>query len=363
MEEHEGIQAGILLMDADPARAARRCGQLACQKWRVSAVADKAETLQALQRGRVDLVLMHLSMTDAEEMELPQAVHRAAGSTYLPVVVLAEQSKEIQRCRMFDGGVDEILPDTVGAAELHARLKALLRIKELQDALQASRQALQSALQREHELLQKLRADNDQLEQMVMTDPLTRLHNVRYFQRFFQDEFKIARRYGHALGLLALDLDHFKLVNDRYGHPAGDYVLKEMGVILRQQVRESDVVARTGGEEFAVILPRADRIQSDHFARRIRESVAAHPFVFGGASIKVTCSIGAASYPQDADVTGPESLAYFADQALLVAKQSGRNCVVHWFEMDKQLKARLRVALNHFEVPSESSSQAVLTSP
>jgi len=93
-----------------------------------------------------------------------------------------------------------------------------------------------------------------------------------------------------------LDLDHFKMVNDQHGHPTGDFVLKEFAVIVRQSIRESDVASRTGGEEFAIILPRADRAQTDIFARRIRQTVAEHAFDTGSAKISITCSIGLACY-------------------------------------------------------------------
>ena len=342
MQQCSGRNPHIMLLDGDPSRAARRCGHLTSAGWHVTQAVDELEALQAAHRLELDLALLHLPLHEAVAMDLPRVLRRVATGTYLPVVVLADQPSEDDRCRFLECGADEILSDQVSPMELLARLRALFRVKELQDALDSSRRALQDALLRERELLAKVRADNAQLTEMVVTDPLTRLHNVRYFQKFMEDEFKIARRYGHSISLLVLDLDHFKMVNDRYGHPAGDFVLKEFSVIMRQNVRESDVVARTGGEEFAVVLPRADRVQADHFARRIREEMAQHAFVIGQTRIKATCSIGLASYPQDADITSAEQLVYFADQALLLGKQAGRNCVVHWFEMDAALKARLR---------------------
>ncbi len=343
MDESAVGQPRILLVDPDPARSARRCGKLSAQGWHAIAVGDPREALRVAATKPFDLALIAMSPAAAADMDLPGALQREQGCGFLPVIILSDDhASEQDRCRCLDSGADDILNVAIGSDELYARMQALLRIKHLQDALDDSKQALQDALRREQELIIKLQADNDLLHKQVVTDPLTRLYNVRYFEKFIADEFKIARRYDHALGLLMLDLDHFKMVNDRYGHPMGDFVLKEISGILTRNVRESDVVARTGGEEFAVILPRADREQANHFAERIRETVAAHTFVSGATRLKLTCSIGQACFGPDADVTSPTHLIHFADQALLAAKQAGRNRIMPWHELDEAVKARLR---------------------
>ena len=333
----------ILLIDANPARAAMRCSQLTLQGWHVIDVVDPRVALRVAGSETFYLALIHMAPAVAADADLPGDLQRAAGGGFCPVIILNEdEATELDRCRCLDSGADDIINPTIGSDELWARMNALLRIKSLQDALDDSKGALQDALRREQELITKLQADNDLLHKQVITDPLTRLYNVRYFQRFIEDEFRIARRYDHALGLLMLDLDHFKMVNDQYGHPMGDFVLKETSVILRQHVRDSDVVARTGGEEFAIILPRADRHHAEQFAQRIRKTLAEHTFVSGTTELNITCSIGVACFGDDADVTSAQHLVYFADQALLVAKQAGRNQTVHWQELDDSVKSRLR---------------------
>ena len=137
------------------------------------------------------------------------------------------------------------------------------------------------------------------------------------------------------------DLDHFKVVNDTHGHPSGDYVLKEVAVILKTCVRDSDVVARTGGEEFSIILPNAGRTQARRFAQRIRKQVAARKFNVYGHDIHVTTSVGAACYPEDAEITAPHMLAYCADQALLHAKQTGRDRLVCFHEIDRAARRQI----------------------
>ena len=343
MDDALTIQPTILVLDPDRARLALRCGQLASHGWHVRPARSLPEAVSSLQNGQVDLALAHIAPAAAAATDLPGQLQRACGGSFLPVIVIHDEpASEQDTCQCLDSGADEVVLASMGPAELWARMRALLRIKDLQDALAESRRALGEALHREQELQVALRADNERLTKQVITDPLTRLYNRRYFERFLMDEFKIAKRYGHTLGLLMLDLDHFKMVNDQHGHPAGDFVLKEFAVIARQSIRESDVASRTGGEEFAIILPRADRVQADGFARRIRQTVAEHAFITGTSQIGITCSIGVACYGSDADVTSPDHLMYFADQALYAAKQAGRNCVVHWSEMDVAVKARAR---------------------
>jgi len=343
MDQPIMAQTRILLVDANPARAALRCSQLTGHGWHVTDAGVPREALRLAAREPFDLVLLHMPPVAAARTDLPGQLRRAAGGGFLPVVVLSDvDTSEAERCRCLESGADEILSGSIGPDELWARMRALLRIKNLQDALDDSRIALQDALGREQQLIDKLQADNAVLARQVITDPLTRLYNVRYFQKFIADEFRIARRYDHALGLLMLDLDHFKMVNDRYGHPTGDFVLKETSVILTANVRDSDVVARTGGEEFAVILPRADRRHADQFAERIRRKLESHTFVCGSARLTITCSIGLACYGDDADVTSSKQLIHCADQALLAAKQAGRNLTIHWRQLDDAVKARLR---------------------
>jgi diguanylate cyclase (GGDEF)-like protein len=330
-----------LLMDDDPARSARRCGQLTAAGWRMLRCADPAEALAAVRGSEVDVVLLHVPADEAQAMDLPRVFRLACETPHLPVVVVAPDLPEQQRCQFLDSGADEIVSDAVSSAELAARMRALWRPKALQDELRSSRAALSVSLERERELLAQLRRDHARLLTLCSLDPLTQLQNVRHFDSFLQDEFRVSRRYGRRLSVLMLDLDHFKLINDDYGHPTGDHVLKEFAVILRQLVRDSDVAARTGGEEFGVIMPHAGRFQARRLAQRIRRAVADHCFEVFGRQVRVTVSIGSASYPQDAEITQPHMLVYFADQALLHSKRSGRNRVTSFHQLDQPAKAQL----------------------
>ena len=333
----------ILFMAGESSQAACRRLELQRAGWAVTQVAEFIEALSVVFNQRVDLALLHLPADDAVATDLPNVLRGVAPASYLPVIIVAETVAEQQRCRFLDAGADDVICLATSGGELVARVGAMLRIKDLHDQLAVSRVALQEALRRERKLLAKLRRDNADLQTLVTTDALTHVENRRSFQDILMHEFKIARRYNQPLSLLALDVDHFKMVNDRHGHPSGDYVLKEFAVILKQSVRESDVVARTGGEEFSILLPKAGPEQAAGLVQRVRDAVAQRQFNIYGRTIRITTSVGLATYPNDAEITEPDMLAYLADQALLVAKETGRDRVTALCDVPMPTRNRWRM--------------------
>jgi two-component system, cell cycle response regulator len=166
----------------------------------------------------------------------------------------------------------------------------------------------------------------EQTERLATTDGLTSLANRRTFQARAEQALAQARRYGRACAVLITDIDHFKVVNDTYGHPAGDVVLRGVAQMLREQARDTDVVARYGGEEFAVVMPETDLRGAQVIAERLREAVAARSFHTELGPVRVTLSVGLAASPNDG--TEMEALVQLADQCLYQAKRAGRNRVV-----------------------------------
>lgn len=167
------------------------------------------------------------------------------------------------------------------------------------------------------------RAQN--LARQATTDPLTGMHNRRYFEEALKGYLREFNRMGATLGLLILDLDHFKSVNDNYGHDMGDLVLKEVALRMRAVCREHDVVARLGGEEFALITPYANREQLLGVAERFRSMVEALAIRNGNIIIRPTVSIGVAT--NEGGVDNIEDLIKAADRKLYQAKHAGRNRV------------------------------------
>lgn len=163
-----------------------------------------------------------------------------------------------------------------------------------------------------------------QLQQMATHDGLTGLLNYRQFNLMLKDSIARYKRYGRPVSLLMIDIDHFKQVNDTYGHLAGDAVLAELGKHLKRQARAIDHVCRYGGEEFAVLLPETDSTGASFFAQRLYEMMASEQWDLGnGTQISMTISVGIASCPDHADTS--QALVAAADSALYAAKQAGRN--------------------------------------
>ncbi|MFH0902233.1 MAG: GGDEF domain-containing protein [Pseudomonadota bacterium] len=169
-------------------------------------------------------------------------------------------------------------------------------------------------------------AYHEEIYRMTIVDGLTGVYNKRYFLEFLDREMARCMRYGRPLSLLMFDIDHFKQVNDRYGHLAGDHVLKEIAQRLLPRIRREELLARYGGEEFAAVLPETGRVGGLEFGEQLREIIAKQPFGFDGHSSVVTISIGVATLENEA--LDAASFIKRADDNLYRAKRSGRNRVV-----------------------------------
>jgi diguanylate cyclase (GGDEF)-like protein len=163
-------------------------------------------------------------------------------------------------------------------------------------------------------------------ERLSLTDDLTKLHNARFLRQFLLSEIKRARRYGSTVAAFFLDLDDFKGINDRHGHLVGSHVLMEMASVILASVRDTDIVARYGGDEFVIILPESGVEQALLVAERVREKIERHQFN-GGRSLhlRLTASFGVAAFPQHAQ--SPQQLIARADSAMYEAKAANKNCI------------------------------------
>jgi len=166
---------------------------------------------------------------------------------------------------------------------------------------------------------------HEEIYRLMTVDGLTELHNKRYFNEAIEREASRSQRYSRTFSLVLFDIDHFKKINDTYGHLAGDSVLRQLGALVRNKVRRDDVPARTGGEEFSVIVPEVSREGALNLAEKLRASIQAAVFKFEGTQIPVTVSIGVAEWSED--ITDPLDLVKRADERLYEAKRTGRNRV------------------------------------
>ena len=176
--------------------------------------------------------------------------------------------------------------------------------------------------------VQMLRAQINELSELVSTDALTGLFNFRHFKTIMQAEMDRSKRSGIPTSLVMIDIDHFKSVNDAYGHEIGNMTLKQLANILRGEVRTTDIVCRYGGEEFAIIFPETHLNLAVKVADRIREMIANSPLPFEGGEIQLTASMGASVYMKTS-VLDFEDFVDSVDKYLYEAKQSGRNCICH----------------------------------
>lgn len=165
-----------------------------------------------------------------------------------------------------------------------------------------------------------------QLEQMAYYDPLTDLPNRRLLEKMIEKEFSLMKLYRHETVIIILDIDNFKIINDTYGHLAGDLILRQLADLLKSFVRERDTVARFGGEEFLILMPKSPMDEGYQFAERLREEIMNHKFFIGSSELQVTASFGISSI---CDITSKTFEDYYilADKALYIAKQKGRNRV------------------------------------
>lgn len=169
------------------------------------------------------------------------------------------------------------------------------------------------------------RAYHEEIYRLTTIDGLTQIFNKRYFTESLEREIARSNRYRRDMSLVMFDLDHFKAINDTYGHLAGDQVLKTLALTIKAKIRREDLFARYGGEEFAIVLPEIDGYNAHQFAEKIRRIVENTEIVFEGTRIPVTISMGVATL--EAETSDAASLIKRADERLYEAKKSGRNCV------------------------------------
>jgi len=168
---------------------------------------------------------------------------------------------------------------------------------------------------------------HEEIYRLMTVDGLTEVHNKRFFQEVLEKEASRCRRYDRTFALVCFDIDHFKKINDSFGHLAGDAVLRQLGALVKKKVRRDDVVSRIGGEEFAVVLPEINRDGAVALANKLRELVERTQFRFEGTRVDVTISLGVAQWGPD--VREASELLKLADEKLYDAKRSGRNRVCY----------------------------------
>jgi diguanylate cyclase (GGDEF)-like protein len=275
----------------------------------VSAVNGR-EALEYFKRTPFQIVITDWLMPEMDGTDLCRAIRSQADSNYTFLLLQTCQDSPEAMVEGLEAGADDYIIKPINPAELMVRLKGARRILDLEKSLRESLAEL-----REHSI----------------RDHLTGAYNRGYLDQYLEHEIQRAYRYRHPLSLIMCDLDHFKLVNDTYGHQIGDQVLKQCVVTLRNSVRQNiDWLARYGGEEFVIILPETDADGFQVVAERMRSMIAFCPEDTENGIIKISASFGTVTFFPDADSghqSGPD-LIQRADKCMYQAKQRGRNQVV-----------------------------------
>jgi diguanylate cyclase (GGDEF)-like protein len=244
---------------------------------------------------------------------------RASGDfQYVYVVLLTARAEKGNIVEAFEAGVDDFIAKPVSELELMARIRAGTRAIVTHDEL-VRRSRGSDALNAQVNGL------NYRLEKMAITDDLTGLYNRRHAMIRIEEHWALAERYVHPLSLMMVDIDHFKQINDTYGHAAGDAILKQVGMIFRQTTRTTDIVCRVGGEEFLVICPSETAHDAAVCAERCRKAVERYDFQLGQNVVRITISIGVST--KNSELKQWSELLNEADAALGEAKRCGRNQV------------------------------------
>lgn len=280
-----------------------------------------------------DCIILDENIAGADWKELYHSLVAELSYTFVPILVVVDAERAEDAIDSIETGLVDVLVKPPTALSLKPRVKAMLQIKQMHDELDEERAVLQQKLDEERKLREKLAGLNEELKKLSTTDSLTGLANQRYLSDWLKTEYEVVSRYAMPLAAIMMDLDNFKKVNDEHGHLFGDFVLKGIADIIREQSRRADVAARYGGEEFAVILPNTDGYAAANLANRIHEAVRTHTFDDGEHSVKITASFGISTFPSE-EVTSARALIEMADRALYAAKDRGRDCVVSWSELD-----------------------------
>jgi two-component system, cell cycle response regulator len=298
--------SGVLVAEDDP--MFRKILKSWLENWgyRVTVAEDGAMAWSILQQEHPpELLILDWVMPGMDGTELCRKIRERQQTPYQYILLVTAKDDRQDVVTGLEAGADDYLTKPFERSELRARLTVGGRILSLQDDLIQAREELR--FQATH-------------------DALTGIWNRGAFLDLLQREIERADRSQTPTGLLMLDLDHFKKINDTYGHPAGDVVLKEVACRINRVVRSYDFVGRYGGEEFLVVLPGCDQNQAQQSAERIRSEIAEGPVLTVNAEILVTASIGVTSARANT-ASGKEILAV-ADTALYEAKRAGRNRTV-----------------------------------
>lgn len=269
------------------------------QEYRVIDATNGKDAIELANQQNVDLILLDIMMPYMDGYEVCQILKNNEKTKQIPIIFITAKSDEESIEKAYDLGAADYITKPFLPKELLSRVKKELRIQGL----------------------------IEKLEELASKDTLTKLYNRRFFYDSAIKTIEYAKRKNHPLSLIMLDIDHFKLVNDTYGHATGDEVLKELSKIMQKLQRKSDTIVRLGGEEFAILMPDTSKEQAFEVAQKLRQTIEKNKVLLtDGNSLHFTVSLGVSTIKTEKE-TDIEAALSRADKALYRAKESGRNNV------------------------------------
>lgn len=268
-------------------------------EYRVIDATNGKDAISLVKEQRVNLILLDIMMPEMDGFEVCKILKSDEKTKDIPIIFITAKSDEDSIEKAYDLGAIDYVTKPFLPKELLSRIKKELRIQEL----------------------------IEKLEELASKDTLTQLYNRRFFYESAIKMIAHSKRYNKPVSIIMLDIDHFKSVNDRYGHKAGDEVLKELAQIMQNRRRKSDMVVRLGGEEFAILLPETSKEQAYKIAQQLRQTIEKNRVnLSDGNTIYFTASMGISSVDMDKESDIDAALSR-ADKVLYKAKESGRNNV------------------------------------
>ena len=299
------VGAKILLVDDDAVQSKQVISKLN-EKYETHLIENPEMALEAAKEGDFDIIIISTLLGDMDGLRLASHLKSQEETRNVPIVVFVDEDERHVMLKALEMGINDYLTVPVDKNEMAVRVRTQLRRKHYQDELKAQYQKSVS---------------------MALTDGLTGLYNRHYLNVHLGNMVKQSTKNQKKLSFMIMDMDHFKKVNDTYGHDVGDMVLKQLADIISRAARATDLPARFGGEEFVILMPETDPSAALGAANRMRELVESTPFIIGDdkRSINLTLSIGIANLLEEGD--SAEGLIKRADEALYLAKNDGRNNV------------------------------------
>ena len=301
----DGLGGRVLIVDDNERQAQRIAAELSVEHRPV--VESDPEKARISAGGPVDLVIINAAAKGFDGLRFAASLRSNERTRHLPVLAMVDPDERPRMVKALEIGVNDILPRPIDPQELSARVKTQIQRKRYTDYL---------------------RNNLDHSLELAVTDQLTGLHNRRYMTGQLDSLVQRSVLGGDPVAALLIDIDHFKKINDTFGHDVGDEVLREFALRLASNVRAIDLPCRYGGEEFTVIMPDTQLADAMRIAERIRMHVSGSPFrvAQGKELLTVTISIGVSATLGETDT--PEALLKRADEGVYEAKASGRNAVV-----------------------------------